>query len=217
MKGAVRWMAHNHVAANLLMIVLIAGGLIRGLKIKQEVFPEIILDKVQVSVAYPGAGPEEVEEGIVLQIEENLTGVDGIKEIKSRAKEGGGTVTAELYPGEDSDLKLQEIKSEVDRIITFPEEAEKPVITKILNRREVISVVVYGDASERALREQAEAIREELLAYPKIEPAPLQSDTRSGGPAGTSGVPGLAGGDDQNGGGRDPAPDQGAALFRNRV
>ncbi len=168
MKGAVRWMAHNHVAANLLMIVLIVGGLIRVSSIKQEVFPEISLDTVQVSVAYPGAGPEEVEEGILLQIEENLTGVEGIKQIKSVAKEGVGTVSAELYPSEDPDLKLQEIKSEVDRIITFPEDAEKPVITKLLNRYEVMSVVVYGDASDRALREQAEGIREELLSTPEI-------------------------------------------------
>jgi len=168
MRGAVRWMVGNHVAANLLMIVLVVGGGIRFSHIKQEVFPEISLDTIQVTVAYPGAGPEEVEEGILLQIEENLTGVEGIKEIKSVAREGGGVVSAELYPGEDPDLKLQEIKSEIDRIITFPENAEKPVITKLLNRMEVISVVVYGDATERALREQAEAIREELLSSPEI-------------------------------------------------
>ncbi len=168
MKGPVQWMAKNHVAANLLMIILIVGGLIRASSVKQEVFPEISLDTVQVSVAYPGAGPEEVEEGILLQIEENLTGVEGIKQIKSVAKEGIGVVSAELYPGEDPDVKLQEIKSEVDRIITFPEDAEKPVITKLLNRYEVVSVVVYGDASDRALREQAEQSREELLSYPEM-------------------------------------------------
>ncbi len=168
MKGAVKWMAHNHVAANLLMVVLIVGGLINAFSIKQEVFPEFSMDMISVTVAYPGAGPEEVEEGILLQIEENLTSVDGVKEIKSSAREGVGTVVAELYPGEDPDIKLQEIKSEVDRIITFPEDAEKPVITKILNRYEVISVVVYGDASERAIREQAEIIRDELLDIPEI-------------------------------------------------
>jgi len=167
-KSAVKWMARNHVAANLLMIVLVAGGLIRASSIKQEVFPEISLDTIQVTVAYPGAGPEEVEEGILLQIEENLTGVDGIKEVRSVAKEGLGMVRAELLPGEDPDLKLQEIKSEVDRIVTFPADAEKPVITKLLNRFEVISVVVYGDATDRVLREQAEIIRDELLAHPEI-------------------------------------------------
>jgi multidrug efflux pump subunit AcrB len=161
-------MAHNHVAANLLMMIFIIGGLIMGFEIKQEVFPEIDLDLVQVTVPYPGAGPEEVEDGILLKIEENLSSLTGIKEIKSVAAEGFGTVTAEILPEEDTDLILQDIKAEVDRITTFPEEAEKPVITKIVNRREVISVMVYGNAPERSLREQAESIREELLAMPDI-------------------------------------------------
>ncbi|UCF65896.1 MAG: efflux RND transporter permease subunit, partial [bacterium] len=108
------------------------------------------------TVAYPGAGPEEVEDGIILKIEENLSSLTGIKEIKSFAAEGFGRVTAEVLPGEDIDLVLQDIKAEIDRIITFPEEAEKPVITKIVNRREVISAVVYGNAPEKSLREQAE-------------------------------------------------------------
>ncbi len=168
MRGAVRWMADNHVAANLLMLVLVVGGAVKVLSIKQEVFPEISLDRVRVSVAYPGAGPEEVEEGILLQIEENLTGVDGIETLQAVAVEGLGSVTAELETGADPDRVLQDIKSEVDRITTFPEDAEKPVITKLLNRREVISVAVYGDVPERALRERAEAIRDDLLALPQI-------------------------------------------------
>jgi len=118
MKRIIRWMAANHVAANLLMAVLIVGGLIIGKSIKQEVFPEIDLDKIQVSVVYPGAGPEEIEEGIILKIEESLTGVDGIKEITATASEGNGSVIAEIYPDEDTDQILQDIKSEVDRIIT---------------------------------------------------------------------------------------------------
>ncbi|WP_232426487.1 efflux RND transporter permease subunit [Desulfuromonas soudanensis] len=161
-------MAKNHVAANLLMLVLVIGGIIKAPEIKQEVFPEVSLDRIQVSVVYPGAGPEEVEEGILLQIEDGLTGVDGIKEIKSTASEGMGTVTAEIYPEEDVDQVLADIKSEVDRITTFPGDAEKPVIAKLLNRREVISVVVYGDLPERSLRERAEAIRDDLLTFPGI-------------------------------------------------
>jgi len=166
--AAIRWMTQNHVAANLLMAVLIIGGLMQASAIKQEVFPEVVLDRVQVSVAYPGAGPEEVEEGIILKIEENLTGIDGIKQLKAAASEGFGVVTAELFPGADTDQALQDIKSEVDRITTFPVDAEKPVIAKLLNRQEVISVVVAGEVSERTLREQAEALRDELLLLPNI-------------------------------------------------
>ncbi len=168
MKGAIRWMTQNRVASNLLMMLLVMGGLIKGLGIKQEVFPEISLDRIKVTVAYPGAGPEEVEEGILLKIEDSLTGVDGIKEITATASEGMGTVVAEMRTGEDVNLVLQDIKSEIDRIETFPEDAEKPVVSKMLNVTEVASVVVFGRVDERVLREQAETIREELLADPKI-------------------------------------------------
>jgi multidrug efflux pump subunit AcrB len=168
MNGAIRWMAENHVAANLLMLVFIVGGLILGFSIKQEVFPDINLDRIQVTVAYPGAGPEDVEEGIILKVEENLTGVDGIKQIKSVAAEGYGVVTAEITTDADIDLVLQDIKSEVDRITTFPQDAEEPVVSKLLNRREVISVVAYGSLPERSLRELVEQIRDELLLEDNI-------------------------------------------------
>ena len=173
MNGAVKWMARNHVAANLLMMALILGGIIMGPSIKQEIFPEVSLDRVSVVVAYPGAGPEEVEEGIILKIEESLTAVDGIKQVKSTANEGSGIVVAEVYANEDVDQILQDIKSEIDRISTFPEDAEKPVISKLSNRREVISVVIYGDVGERTLREQAEQTRDELLELPDISQVEL--------------------------------------------
>ena len=168
MNGAIRWMTQNHVAANLVMMVFIVGGLILGFSIKQEVFPEIALDRVLVSVAYPGAGPEEVEEGVILKVEENLTGVDGIKQIKSVAGEGYGSIVVEVTTDADVDLVLQDIKSEVDRITTFPQDAEKPVVSKLLNRREVITVVVYGEIPERSLRELAEQVRDELLLVDNI-------------------------------------------------
>ena len=168
MNGAVKWMAMNHVAANLLMLVLVLGGVIMAPSIKQEIFPEVSLDRVSVSVAYPGAGPEEVEEGIVIKIEESLTAVDGIKQLKATANEGFGTVIAEIYATEDVDEILQDIKSEIDRITTFPEDAEKPVVSKLSNRREVISVVIYGEVKEKILREQAERIRDELLELKSI-------------------------------------------------
>jgi multidrug efflux pump subunit AcrB len=168
MNGPIRWMARNHVAANLLMLVFVVGGLIMAKSIKQEIFPEVSLDTIQVSVAYPGAGPEEIEDGILLQIEDVLTEVDGIRELRAMAVEGMGMVNAVLRAGENADVILQDIKSAVDRIITFPEDAERPVIAKLLNRREVVSVVVYGELSSHALRERAELIRDELLEFAQI-------------------------------------------------
>lgn len=168
MKRPVQWMANHRVAPNLLMMVLIVGGLLMAFSIKQEVFPERSLDIIRISVVYPGAGPEEIEEGILLKVEEAISGITGIKEIKSVASEGMGSVTAEVMKGEDIDLLLQDVKAEVDRITTLPEDAERPVITKMVGRHEVISVIVYGDVPERSLLEQAETIRDELLAIQDI-------------------------------------------------
>lgn len=173
MNGAIAWMARNHVASNLLMFLFLIGGLVTVSSVKQEVFPEVNLDQIRVSVAYPGASPEEAEEGIVLKIEENISGIDGIKEIKSVASEGNGTVTAIIDIGEDAERILDDIKSEVGRITTFPEEAEKPIITKLITRQEVISLVVYGKVSEKTLREQTELIRDELLDMNEITQAEL--------------------------------------------
>lgn len=168
MKNPIHWMVDNHVVSNLLMLMLILGGLIIGFSVKQEVFPEITMDKIQISIAYPGAGPEEIEEGILLTIEDRLTAIEGIRQIKSTASEGIGLIVAEIHPGNDLDTMLQEIKSEVDRINTFPKDAESPVISKIDNKRQVISLVIYGDVSELSLREQAEQIRDELLQINNI-------------------------------------------------
>lgn len=168
MNKALAWMAENHVAANLLMMVLVVGGLFMAFTVKQEVFPDVLLDIIQVQVEYPGASPEEVEDGIVLQIEENIRSIEGIKQIRSVAAEGMATVMAELLDKANPDRVLQDIQSEVDRIVTFPEDAEKPIVSKLLNRRDVISIILYGDASEKSLRENAEIIRDDLLDLPEI-------------------------------------------------
>lgn len=168
MNGSIKWFAGNHVAANILMLVIIVGGFLMAGQVNQEVFPEIQLDLVTVAVRYPGAGPLEVEDGIVRPIEQAIGGLENIKRINGTASEGRGVVSAELIEGADIDDVLNNIKSEVDRIQTFPEEAEEPVISKVTNRREAISLVVYGDASDVALRAHAERIQDDLLALPNV-------------------------------------------------
>ncbi len=168
MEKMIRWMTGNHVAANLLMMTFVVGGLILGGHIKQEVFPEIVMDRIMITVDYPGASPEDVEEGILLRIEESISSVDGIKEVTATAYEGRGVVVAEIMQDKNADIVLQDIKSQVDGITSFPEDAEKPVVSKLLNLKEVISVIVYGDMTEKVLREKAEEIREDLLSKPGI-------------------------------------------------
>jgi multidrug efflux pump subunit AcrB len=167
-RGPIAWMAGNPVAANLLMFVLLFGGILCAFQIKQEVFPDFEMDKVSISVAYPGAGPEEVERGIVVAIEEAVRGLDGVDEVTSISREGGGSVTADLLLGADRQKVYQDIQQEVDRITTFPEEAERPQVTLISRRRQVLSTVLFGDVSEKALRELAEQLRDRMLQDPDI-------------------------------------------------
>ncbi len=127
-KGPIAWMARNPVAANLLMFVILAGGALGLARVKQEVFPEFDLDVVRITVPYPGASPAEVEQGIILAVEEAVRGIDGVKHVNSVAAEGAGTVAVELLVGADPDKTVADIKSEVDRIRTFPEEAEDPTV-----------------------------------------------------------------------------------------
>ena len=127
--GPIAWMAANPVAANLLMLVLLIGGLMILPRIRQEVFPEFELDVVSISVSYPGASPSEIEQGIVLALEEAIRGLDGIKRVTSRAGEGFAAVSAELLLGTDRNRALQDIKNAVDGITTIPEDAERPVVS----------------------------------------------------------------------------------------
>ena len=168
MKGAIRYMAANHVAANILMLFFLVGGLLVLPSIKQEIFPEVSLDTIMVSVAYPGAAPEEVEDGVVRPIEDAVSDVDGIKELEGTAAEGLGQVLVTVKEGADPDRVLQDVKNAVDRIVTFPKEIEKPIISKLVTRRQVLSVVLYGRVDRWTLRHAAERIKEELLELPQI-------------------------------------------------
>ncbi len=161
-------MARNGVAANLLMLFILIAGLFALRGLIQEVFPEISLDRVNVAVAYPGATPDEVEESIVLKIEEQIEGVDGLKQIRSTASEGRGSVVAELNLGEDVTRVLDDIKAQIDRIQTFPAGAERPEVTEVTNRQSVIRLVLYGDVSERTLKELAYRTEDALSALPVV-------------------------------------------------
>jgi len=173
-RGPIAWMAGHSTSANLLMLVLLIGGFIMGGKIKKEVFPDFELDFVTISVAYPGASPEEVERGIILAIEEAVQDLEGVKEVTAEAREGFGTVIVEVIEGEDPRQIAQDIENEVDRIRSFPEEAEEVKITVAKRKRYVVSLALYGDQSERVLREMAENIRDRLLQDADITQVELE-------------------------------------------
>ncbi|MEO1369301.1 MAG: efflux RND transporter permease subunit, partial [Acidobacteriota bacterium] len=139
-KGIVAWFAGNHVAANLLMIFVLLSGALSLTSMVAEIFPEFSIDTITVQVPYRGAAPAETEEGVVIRVEEAVASIEGIKRIRSTASEGVGVVSIEIDEGQDNQRVLDEVKSAVDRIDTFPDETEEPIISEVLTRRQVISV-----------------------------------------------------------------------------
>jgi multidrug efflux pump subunit AcrB len=167
-------MTRNSVASNLLMFVLIVAGLVGAFGTKQEVFPEFSIDQVNVSVPYPGASPDDVEQGIILAIEERVRGLDGVKRVDSTASEGAGTVRVQVLLGSDPQQVLADVKNEVDRITTFPLNAEEPVVSLAKNRRQVVSLVLSGNQDLRTLHDVAERARKQLLATGEITQIELE-------------------------------------------
>jgi multidrug efflux pump subunit AcrB len=162
--GPLAWMARNAIAANLLMILLIGGGLWAAVSVQKEVFPESQLDVVDVRVTYPGAAPTEVEQGILRPVEETIQRVEGIREIRSQAREGGGRVTIEFVAGTDRMKAFQDVDQAVSQIQTFPDDVERPVVSLRSNQREVLSIVLFGEVDTWSLRTLAEQVRDQLRA-----------------------------------------------------
>ena len=168
MNPIIAWFVRNSVAANLLMAMIVLGGLTALPQITQKPFPDIEINIVSIGVEYLGAAPAEVEEGVCIRIEEAIEGVEGIEGIRSTAVEGACAVMAELVSGADPSQALDDIKNRVDAIDTFPEEAEKPVISQVTTIRSVIDVAISGEVDELNLRAVAQRVRDEIAELPGI-------------------------------------------------
>ncbi len=166
--GPILWMASHPVAANLAMLILLIGGVLMLLQSKQEVFPEFSLDIVTTTMSYPGASPEEVEQGILLAVEDAIKDIDGVGEMTSKAFEGYGHVMVEI-DDEDETLRIvQDIKTAVDQITTFPVDAENLTVSLAKNEEKVIDAVLYGSTNETVLRDTAELVRSRLEQHKDI-------------------------------------------------
>ena len=175
MNGMIAWFAKNSVAANLLMGFIIVSGGIAIFTINTEVFPEMQLDRISVQVPYLGAAPEEVEEAVCVRIEEAIQGIDGIKQITSTASEGMASVMIELDRGADSRKVVDDVKSSVDAITTFPIETEKPIVSELVRRNQVVDVAVSGRVDEFTLKAIADRIRDEISTIPQISQVEVTS------------------------------------------
>jgi len=172
-EALINWFARNSVAANLLMFILLVGGLYSAFTIKKEAQPKIETNYVTVSMPFLGASPEDVEEGILVKVEEAIQDIEGIKEIVSTARRGSGTVQIEVMTEYDVQDVMNQIKNRVDAIATFPDNTEKPVVSRTTFEQQVVIVTVYGDVPERTLKEYAKQVRNQIVTLPGVTRAQI--------------------------------------------
>ena len=170
----IRWFAENGVAANLLAAIVIVAGFITANNVKLELFPEFDLDIVQINVPYPGAAPEEVESGVIELIEDRIQDIEGIDQMGAAAAEGYASMNIQVLRGYDVSELRDKIKTRIDTITNFPDEAEEPVVEELLISNEVISLAIFGDTDVRTLKNIAELIRDELNARENITQVDLK-------------------------------------------
>jgi multidrug efflux pump subunit AcrB len=162
MDGFLNLLLKRTAFANVLMILFLLGGLFIAGSIKQELMPDMEERIVEVSVEFPGASPEDIETSILVLIENAVQSLDGIKRVDSEAREGSGSVSITLLESTDSQRMLGDVKKAVDRITTFPQGAEKPMVIIPSMVDKALSIIVYGDQPLMWLRKTAEAVRDDL-------------------------------------------------------
>jgi len=182
--SAVRWAIRNAPAMNMMVVAVLVVGTISAFLLRREVFPQFELEIILVSVPYPGASPDEVESGICQKVEEAVRSVDGIRKVTSVAAEGAANVVIEVRSDVPSVQRvLNEVKSQIDRIPSFPDLAEEPEVQQITFRNKAITVgVVQGPSvaadAELQLREIAEQVRDDLLGIPEISQAEITGERK---------------------------------------
>jgi len=173
MRGIIKYFLDNPIAGNMLMFFLFIMGIFSLFSIKSTFFPEVETTIITVQAVYPGASPEEVEEGIVSKIEENLKGITGIERTTSVSSENLGVVTVEVFQGYDIDEVLRDVKNAVDQTPSFPVSMEPPIIAKRENRSPAISFSLSGDVSLKTLKSFSRNVEKDLLSIDGISKVEL--------------------------------------------
>ena len=177
-KGIIAWFTRNPVAANLLMIIILVGGLFTAMTIRKQMFPQFENSWMSIQVAYPGAAPQEVEEGITMKIEEALEGMQGLERLITYSNRGFSQTWIRIDESFDTKEVLDEVKMQIDSISTFPDGMERPIVAKEKYRQEVMFLSLHGPLSQRNLKDLGSKVHDELLALPGINIAEYYSGLR---------------------------------------
>src|SRR5690554_542445 len=168
MNRLIAWWAHNHVAANLMMIGIFLAGIIGFNSLEREMEPQVRFPGLYIGVAWPEASPQEVEEQLVARIEESVSDMDSIEWVRSSSREGSGSVYILAEQQVGFSQFLNDVKIRVDSISTFPSDMEQPIVQQWVNRNEFIRIALHGDMEERELKRLAETLRREVAQLKAI-------------------------------------------------
>ncbi|MDO6526739.1 efflux RND transporter permease subunit [Motilimonas sp. 1_MG-2023] len=167
-KGIIAWFARNSVAANLLMIMIIVGGLLTAGSIRKQFFPQVEVNWIKFNAVLPGAAPQEVEEGILIKFEDALEQVQGLERVIAYADRGYATSYIEVNEEYDATLVLDEVKAAIDSVSNFPAEMESKQIERIKMRQDVMYISLYGDLAPRELKQTGKLIYDEIRQLPGV-------------------------------------------------
>jgi multidrug efflux pump subunit AcrB len=163
MKKVITYFIKYPVAVNVIILAFFVFGILGAISMKSSFFPLIDSQLIRISLAYPGASPAEMEEGVVLKIEDNLKGIVGVERVTSVSRENSASVNVEVEKGKNIDVVLADVKNAVDRVPSFPSGMEPPVIAKVENNRPTISFTVSGEnVSLKALKQYARNVENDI-------------------------------------------------------
>ena len=173
--GIIAWFARNSVAANLLMIFILVGGLLTIQTINKQMFPQVKINWISYNAPYPGAAPQEVEEGITIKIEEALETIQGLKRVITYSNRNFSNGWFEVELDYDPQVVLEEVKSAIDSISSFPDGMERIKVEREKFRQEVMYLSLYGDLSNSELKELGRKVHNEIQQLPMVNISELYS------------------------------------------
>ena len=173
-KGIIAWFARNHVAANLLMFVIVLTGIISALTIRTQITPDLEADRITIDIPFPGASPGEVESGVISRLEEAIRDIEGIEQMRTYSRKSMGTMRLDIESDAEIQVVMDEVKIAIDRISSFPSSIEKPIIYRAQPQVGAINIQVFGELDERSMKEFTEMVRDEILSLTSVTKAELR-------------------------------------------
>lgn len=168
-KGLIAWFARNKIAANLLMVFILVGGYLTSITINKQLYPQHESKWIEYRATYPGAAPQEVEEGITLKLEQAVKSIEGLDRVITKSQRNRAEASFRVASSYNVQEVFEEVKSHLDAIPSFPEGMEKPLIYRKKRQQDVLYISLYGDVSTKELKALGLQIHKEIQELPRVK------------------------------------------------